>query len=133
MVPALLTRMSTRPSFCLHLMEESLGSGGAGEVGLKGLGTASGGVDGGGGVVGGAAVAVDGYGGSSLRERSGDGRAETAGGSGDEGYFIVETEEIECVWKYLTSLGQCTALNEAEQPRHRSPELLWWFSDFVDE
>ncbi len=77
--------------------EELLGAGGGGEVGLEGVGAASGGGDGGGGVGGGAAVAVDGDGGSGLRERGGDGGAETSGGSGDEGGFIVEAEEIEDV------------------------------------
>jgi len=78
-------------------MEESLGSGGAGEVGLKGLGMASGCGDDGGGIVGGTTVSVNGYGGSGLRKSGGDGCAEAAGGSCDEGYFIVETEEIEHV------------------------------------
>ena len=47
--------------------------------------------------VGGAAVAVAGYGGSCLRERCGNGSAEAAGGTCDEGYFVVETKEVEDV------------------------------------
>jgi hypothetical protein len=53
-----------------------------------------------------AAVAVDGDLGSGLGECDGDGGAEAAGGSGDQGYFVVETEEVdggghevECSWR----------------------------------
>ena len=56
-----------------------LGSAGVGEIGLEGVGFAACGVDDGGGVVGGAAVAVAGDGGSGLRERGSDGGAKTAG------------------------------------------------------
>ena len=79
------------------LGEEGLGAGGGGEVGLEGGGFSAGGDDCCGGLVGGAAVAVDGDGGSGLGEGSGDGCTESAGGSGDEGDFIVEAEEVEDV------------------------------------
>ena len=79
------------------LTEEVLGAAGAGEVGLEGLRGAACGFDSVGGVVGGAAIAVAGYGGSGLREGDGDGGSEAAGGAGDEGYLVVETEEVEGV------------------------------------
>ena len=95
MVPALLTRMSTRPSCGHDLAEELFGSGVGGEVGLEGVGAATGRDDGGGGFIGGAAVAMDGDSGSALCEAVGDGGAEAAGCSGDEGDLVVETEAVE--------------------------------------
>ncbi len=79
------------------LGEEMFGSVGGGEIGLEGVGCATGGLDGGGGIVGGAAVAVAGYGGSGLRECCGNGGSEAAGSTGDEGDFVVEAEEVKCV------------------------------------
>ena len=78
----------------LDLREEILGSRGGGEVGAEGGGLLA---DGGGGFGGGAAIAVAGDGGSRLRERRGDGRAEAAGGAGDESNFVVEAEEVQRV------------------------------------
>ena len=81
----------------VDLGEEVFGAGGGGEVGLEGVRRCHRRLDGGGGVVGGAAVAVAGDGGSGLRECGGDGGSEAAGGAGDEGDFVVEAEEVECV------------------------------------
>jgi len=80
--------------FFLDLGEEVFGSRGGGEVGAEGRGFVA---DGGGGFGGGATVAVTGDGGSGLRERGGDGGSEAAGGAGDESYFVVEAEEVQCV------------------------------------
>ena len=67
-------------AYCSYdLMEEMFGSAGVGEIGLEGMGFAACCVDGCGGIVGGTAVAVARYGGSSLRECGGDGGAKTAG------------------------------------------------------
>jgi len=53
--------------------------------------------DGFGGFGGRAAVTVAGNFGSGLRQRDGDGCSETAGGAGDEGYFVVKPEAVEDV------------------------------------
>jgi hypothetical protein len=75
-------------------VEEGLCAVGCGEIGLEGGGF---GADGGCGLVGGATVAVHGDLCSGLGEGGSDGCAEAAGGAGDEGYFAVETKEIEDV------------------------------------
>ena len=74
----------------VHGGEEGVGAVGGGEVGLEGGGGAANCLR---GFVCGAAVAVDGYGGSGFGECRGDSCAEAAGGSGDEGNFVVEAEE----------------------------------------
>ena len=74
--------------------EEGLRAGCGPEIGLEGGGF---GADGGGGLGCGAAIAVDGDESPGLRECDGDGRAQAAGGSGDEGDFAVEAEGIEDV------------------------------------
>ena len=61
------------------LVEEMLGSTGIREISLEGMGDAACGRDSGSCVVGWAAVAVASYGGSGLRESSGDSGTETAG------------------------------------------------------
>ena len=86
------------------LMEEVFGSVDVREIRLEGVGFAACGVDGRGGVIGGAAVAMAGNRGSGLCQRNRDGSAEAAGGTCDEGYLVVEAEEIEGV-----RLGVCHA------------------------
>ena len=91
MVPALLMRMSMRPNFALTWVKRSS----APVVEERSARKAGGfGADGGGGFGGGAAVAVAGDGGSGLRKGGGDGRAEAAGGAGNESNFVVEAEEV---------------------------------------
>ena len=77
--PALLMRMSTRPRVAMTWLKRCSAPLVSGEICLEGMGDATCGLDGGGGVVGGAAVAVTGHGGSGLRESDGDSSAEAAG------------------------------------------------------